>query len=65
VQDAQEDRNRFVESVAEHGYATGYRGLRVTRTGRLFWIEGVTMWNLTDGVAGRGQAAVFRSHRPA
>jgi hypothetical protein len=65
VQDAQEDRNRFVQAVTEHGYATGYRGRRVARTGAQFWIEDVTMWDLVDGAGVRqGQAAVFHAYRP-
>ncbi|MEU0969999.1 MEKHLA domain-containing protein [Streptomyces sp. NPDC005917] len=60
--DAQGDREAFVRSVAERGYATGYRGLRIARSGRRFWIQDVTMWNLL-GANGtyHGQAAVFRS----
>ncbi|MFE0102850.1 MEKHLA domain-containing protein [Streptomyces sp. NPDC059009] len=62
VPDAQEDRNAFVESVSACGYATGYRGRRVTKSGRPFWIEDVTMWNLLDADGScHGQAAVFRS----
>jgi len=60
--EGQGDRAEFVRSVAEHGYASGYRGLRIAQSGRRFWIEDVTMWNLVDadGLV-RGQAAVFRS----
>jgi hypothetical protein len=60
--DAQGDREAFVRSVTAHGYAAGYRGLRIAGSGRRFWIEDVTMWNLidTDGTY-HGQAAVFRS----
>jgi hypothetical protein len=54
----------FVRSVTEQGYASGYRGLRIAKSGRRFRIENVTMWNLVDA-DGRlhGQAAVFRSWR--
>ncbi|MFE2068447.1 MEKHLA domain-containing protein [Streptomyces sp. NPDC059467] len=60
--DAQGDREAFVGSVTEHGYASGYRGVRIAKSGRRFWIEDVTMWNLraADG-SHHGQAAVFRS----
>ncbi|MFC8429460.1 MEKHLA domain-containing protein [Streptomyces sp. NPDC057253] len=60
--EGQDDREKFVRSVTEHGYASGYRGLRIAKSGRRFWIEDVTMWNLvdTEGVH-HGQAAVFRS----
>ncbi|MFF7758382.1 MEKHLA domain-containing protein [Streptomyces griseorubiginosus] len=60
--EGQADRREFVRSVTEHGYASGYRGLRTAKSGRRFWIEDVTMWNLVD-TAGthHGQAAVFRA----
>ncbi|MFD4507591.1 MEKHLA domain-containing protein [Streptomyces sp. NPDC058457] len=58
----QSDRAGFVRSVAERGYASGYRGLRIAKSGRGFWIEDVTMWNLLDADGTHhGQAAVFRS----
>ena len=54
------ERQAFIEAVARDGFATGYRGLRVAKSGRRFWIEDVTMWQLVDasGVL-RGQAAVY------
>ncbi|MGP4045945.1 MEKHLA domain-containing protein [Streptomyces sp. 2A115] len=63
--DGQEDREAFVRAVTVHHYATGYRGIRVGKSGRTFWIEDVTMWDLMD-THGRihGQAAVFRSWSP-
>lgn len=60
--DAQEDRDALLRSVIEHGYATGYRGRRITKRGRIFRIEDVTVWNLMDDDgAHHGQAAVFHS----
>ncbi|MFC8362900.1 MEKHLA domain-containing protein [Streptomyces griseorubiginosus] len=62
----QADRGEFVRSVTERGYASGYRGLRTAKSGRRFWIENVTMWNLVDGDGTHhGQAAVFRAWRDA
>lgn len=64
--EGQGDRREFVRSVTERGYASGYRGLRIAKSGRGFWIEDVTMWNLVDSEGTRhGQAAVFRSWRDA
>ena len=42
------------------GYIDDYAGVRVSRTGRRFRIQGATVWNLTGG-QGRhlGQAATF------
>lgn len=55
-----EERRRLLEAVARDGFATGYRGLRIARSGRRFWIEDGTVWQLVDeaGVI-RGQAATF------
>ncbi|MEW2501052.1 MEKHLA domain-containing protein [Amycolatopsis sp. CA-161197] len=64
--DRQEDRDALVEAVTTHGFVTGYRGRRIAKSGRRFWIEDVTMWNLIDdtGVK-RGQAAVFGRYTAA
>jgi hypothetical protein len=61
-----EERERLLDAVKRHGFATGYRGLRIAKSGRRFWIENVTVWQLVDraGVL-RGQAAVYRSWREA
>ncbi|MFB7502800.1 MULTISPECIES: MEKHLA domain-containing protein [Streptomyces] len=63
--DGQEDRDAFVRAVTAGHWATGYRGIRVGKDGRPFWIEDVTMWDLMDA-QGRvhGQAAVFRAWSP-
>jgi len=55
-----EERAQLLESVRTRGFATGYRGVRISRSGRRFWIEGGTVWNLidSDGVY-HGQAAAF------
>lgn len=55
-------RQSFLDAVSRDGYATGYRGRRVTKDGHAFWIEDVTLWNLTGGDgAPAGQAALIRS----
>jgi PAS domain S-box-containing protein len=61
-----DERQQLLESVSRQGYATGYRGLRVAKSGRRFWIEDVTVWNLIDdaGVC-HGQAATYRQWRDA
>jgi PAS domain-containing protein len=55
-----EERRKLLEAVTRDGFATGYRGLRIARSGRRFWIEDGTVWQLIDetGVV-RGQAATF------
>jgi hypothetical protein len=55
-----EDRRQFLQQVSQQGFATGYRGLRVSKSDRSFWINDGTVWQLVDqaGVL-RGQAALF------
>lgn len=61
-----EDRQLLLDAVARNGFATGYRGLRIAKSGRRFWIEGGVVWQLVDGVgAVRGQAASFSQWRDA
>ena len=56
----QAERQRLIEAVTRKGFATGYRGLRTARSGRRFWIEDVTMWQLVDTSGTlRGQAAAY------
>jgi hypothetical protein len=61
-----EERQRLLDKVAAQGYATDYRGVRIARSGRRFWIEDGTVWQLIDG-AGlvHGQAAMFSTWRDA
>jgi hypothetical protein len=60
------ERAAMLAQVAQHGFTRGYRGIRVARSGRRFWIEGGTIWNVL-GPEGEplGQAATFRLTRPA
>jgi hypothetical protein len=56
-----EARAAVMEGVLKNGYRSGYRGLRRTLPGRLFWIEDVTIWNIIDDEGIRhGQAALIR-----
>jgi MEKHLA domain len=56
------ERQRVLDAVTRDGFVTGYRGLRIAKSGRRFWIEDGTVWQLidADGVW-RGQAAMFPS----
>jgi hypothetical protein len=61
--ESREARRVFMDEVRRQGYADGYRGLRVAKSGRQFWIEDVTIWNIPDPTSpGRlaGQAALIR-----
>jgi PAS domain S-box-containing protein len=60
------ERQEFMAAVLRDGYADNYRGLRVAKSGRRFWIEDATLWNVIDarGVL-RGQAALIRRRTDA
>lgn len=60
------ERQQLLETVHKHGYVSGYRGLRIAKSGRRFWIENVTTWNLIDEMgASVGQAATYRRWKDA
>ncbi len=57
-------RQQLLDAVGREGFVSDYRGIRVAKSGRRFWIEAGTIWQLVDERgAHRGQAAVFRSWR--
>lgn len=43
-----DERQAFIERVAQNGFATNYRGLRIAKSGQQFWIENATLWQLID-----------------
>jgi hypothetical protein len=57
-----EERARILEAVTRYGFVRGYRGIRISKSGRRFWIDDGVVWQLVDadGVT-RGQAATFAS----
>jgi MEKHLA domain len=60
-----EERARFLRNVGEHGFIDDYTGIRISSTGRRFYILEATVWNLIDeNGMNHGQAASFRTHRP-
>ncbi len=54
------DRQTLLDEVTRNGFTTGYRGMRIAKSGRRFLIERATVWQLVDadGIV-RGQAATF------
>ena len=60
----QAQRARLFEIVKAQGYIDDYRGVRIAKTGRRFWMENATVWTLHDeqGVL-YGQAAMFTHWR--
>jgi hypothetical protein len=58
------ERQALLDAVSRHGFMTGYRGVRVAKSGRRFIIEDGIVWELIDRDGARhGQAATFRSWR--
>lgn len=54
------ERQGLLDRVRRDGFADGYRGLRISRSGRRFFIENGTVWQLLDGRGGlHGQGAMF------
>lgn len=55
-----EERQRFLERVQALGYEAGYKGVRITRTGKRFMIEEATLWQLLDADGNlHGQAVII------
>ncbi|MBN3736375.1 MEKHLA domain-containing protein [Burkholderia sp. Tr-20390] len=59
------ERQVFLDKVMRDGFVAEYRGVRVTKSGKRFWIERATVWQLMDanGVV-HGQAAMIPEVRP-
>jgi MEKHLA domain len=54
------ERAATLAQVAAQGYTTHYRGLRIAKSGRRFWIERGILWNVLDDAGVRiGQGAMF------
>ena len=57
-----DERQKLLDAVARDGFISDYRGMRIAKSGRRFWIEGGTVWELVDADGKRrGQAAMFTS----
>ncbi|MBD2869364.1 MEKHLA domain-containing protein [Paenibacillus arenilitoris] len=58
------ERDRFFRAVTESGYVDNYTGIRISSTGRRFYIVNATVWNVIDrDGAYKGQAAAFTEYR--
>jgi hypothetical protein len=57
---ARAERQQLLDAVTRKGFMAGYRGLRIAKSGRRFWIEDGVVWQLVDedGIS-HGQAATF------
>ncbi len=60
----QPERARLLAEVSLKGYIDDYQGLRISKTGKRFWINQAIIWNLYDSIGQyKGQAACFRNWR--
>ena len=58
------ERQALLEKVTRDGFLSGYRGVRVAKSGRRIIIEDGIVWELIDSAGIRhGQAATFGSWR--
>jgi hypothetical protein len=56
----QRDRAQFLAQAKAKGYIDNYRGIRISSTGKRFWIEDVMLWTVLDEADQPcGQAATF------
>ena len=63
IQD-QAERQRLLDQVHRNGFISGYRGVRIAKSGWRFIIEHGVVWELIDEQGTRhGQAATFSSWR--
>jgi len=63
-QPQREERERLLGEVATRGYIDNYTGVRISRTGKRFFICNATVWNLQQQGKFCGQAAVFSEWSP-
>jgi hypothetical protein len=60
------ERQQLLDAVTRDGFISDYRGLRIAKSGRRFWIEDGIVWQLIDRDGHRrGQAATFSRWRDA
>lgn len=58
------ERQRLLEAVARDGFATGYSGVRIAKSGRRFRIDDGVLWELHDANGAlHGVAAAFARWR--
>lgn len=55
-----EEREQLLQKVSTFGFAEHYEGIRISKTGKRFWIRDTTIWNVLDEKGQCiGQAACF------
>lgn len=59
-----DERARLLERTTRHGYVDDYQGVRISSTGKRFFIERAVVWNVVDEQGQHiGQAATFSEWR--
>jgi MEKHLA domain len=57
---AQTERSRLLQLAKDQGFIPNYEGIRISSTGKRFWIRDVIVWEVLDEAGFRvGQAAMF------
>ncbi len=60
----QDERARLLTEVSVNGFISNYSGIRISASGRKFFIQQATVWNLIDIHGNKhGQAATFSHWR--
>ncbi len=55
-----DERQSLLSRVSQFGFITDYSGIRISKSGKRFWIKNATVWNLIDASGNKaGQAACF------
>lgn len=55
-----DERQRLLDEVTTNGYSENYRGIRISATGKRFYIDSARIWMLLDNAGNHvGQAATF------
>ena len=58
------ERAGMLERASRHGFINDYRGIRISKTGKRFLVEGAIVWNVVDSKGHQlGQAATFSRWR--
>lgn len=56
----QDERQALLSRVSKFGFMNDYSGIRISKSGKRFWIKNATVWNLIDAAGNKaGQAACF------
>jgi hypothetical protein len=55
-----EERQQLLERVHQFGFAENYSGIRISKSGKRFWIKDTCVWNIFDPTGIKlGQAATY------